>query len=135
MKEKYLPIGTVVTLKDATKKIMIIGYLPMTKDNQMFDYSACTYPEGVITSDKTLAFNHSQIDKIDFIGLEGGEQMDFSNRLKDMVSGLDTIKQVKLPEEGKEDVAVNTPVSNSQPETLSMPMQDVNSIADIMDNN
>ena len=32
MKEKYLPIGTVVTLQNAKKRIMIIGYCPV--DNE-----------------------------------------------------------------------------------------------------
>ena len=32
MKEKFLPIGTVVLLKNGTKKIMITGYLPVSKD-------------------------------------------------------------------------------------------------------
>ena len=31
MKEKYLPIGTVVTLNGGTKKVMIIGYCPPCK--------------------------------------------------------------------------------------------------------
>ena len=71
MKEKYLPIGSVVTLKDATKKIMIIGYCPVEKErNQMYDYSACLYPEGVIDSNRILLFNHNQIATIHFIGLE-----------------------------------------------------------------
>ncbi len=55
MRDKYLPIGTVVGLKGASKKLMIIGYLPVTSENQIFDYTACTYPEGVVISYKTLA--------------------------------------------------------------------------------
>lgn len=134
MKEKYLPIGTVVTLKNATKRIMIIGYLPMTKDKQIFDYSACTYPEGVVTSDKTLAFNHSQIDKINFNGLEDNEYVEFTNKLTKMVSGLDTIQQVKLPQETPTVNPVNN-VSSTTPEKLEVPSQNVNSISDIMNNN
>ena len=52
MAEKYLPLGTVVTLQGATKRIMIIGYLPMTEKNVVFDYSACIYPEGLLSSEQ-----------------------------------------------------------------------------------
>ena len=97
MKEKYLPIGTVVTLKNATKKVMITGYLPMSEENKMFDYNACTYPEGVLTADKTLAFNHDQIDKIDFMGFEDDEYKNFDNSLKDLVINWEKLKNVELP--------------------------------------
>ena len=49
MKEKFLPIGTVVLLKDATKKVMITSYLIFAKGDQeeknMYDYGGCPYPE------------------------------------------------------------------------------------------
>ncbi|MBR2587824.1 MAG: DUF4176 domain-containing protein [Bacilli bacterium] len=79
MKERFLPVGTVVTLKGADKKIMIIGYLPLRKDGALYDYSACTFPEGILEIDKILMFNHDQIDKINHIGLENKEYTDFNN--------------------------------------------------------
>lgn len=97
MKEKYLPIGTVVTLKNATKRIMIIGYLPVVGENkEVYDYSACTYPEGLLSSDKTLAFNHSQIDNINFNGLEDEESQKFNENIKTVVSGIENLKDVKF---------------------------------------
>ncbi len=110
MKEKYLPIGTVVTLKGATKKIMIMGYCPMSKDNKVFDYSACTYPEGLISAEKTLAFNHNQISEINFMGMESEEQKEFSNKVKEMLNNIDTLKNVKLP--------IDEANNNQTPETL-----------------
>ena len=101
MREKYLPIGTVVLLEGATKKIMIMGYCPMGADNKVFDYSACTYPEGLISSDKTLAFNHSQIKQIIFMGLESDEQKNFSSQIKEMLKDIDNLKNVELPNENK----------------------------------
>ena len=83
--EKYLPLGTVVMLKGAKKRIMIIGYLPVTiKDNKkmVHDYAACIYPEGIISSDSTLLFNHDQIDKIYFLGNYDGEAKELIDRLK-----------------------------------------------------
>ena len=43
--EKFLPIGTVVLLKNATKKIMITGfYVKAEGQEQVFDYTGCIYP-------------------------------------------------------------------------------------------
>ena len=99
MKEKYLLIGTVVTLKDATKKIMIIGYCPVEKEhNQMYDYSACLYPEGVIDSNRILLFNHNQIATIHFIGLEDEEQKQNNEKLKELVNNMNDLKDIKLPQ-------------------------------------
>ncbi|MEI3508196.1 MAG: DUF4176 domain-containing protein [Bacilli bacterium] len=105
MKEKYLPIGTVVTLNGGTKRVMVIGYCPIAEDKKMFDYSACTYPEGIISSDKTLAFNHEQISQIHFIGLEDSEQAEFNNKIKEMLKSLNDLKEVEL---------TNTNVVNSE---------------------
>lgn len=99
MKEKYLPIGSVVTLKDATKKIMIIGYCPVEKErNQMYDYSACLYPEGVIDSNRILLFNHNQIATTHFIGLEDEEQKQNNEKLKELVNNMTNLQEIKLPQ-------------------------------------
>ena len=42
------PIGTVVTVKDANKSMMIIGVLP-ENDGKRYDYIAVLYPEGYLT--------------------------------------------------------------------------------------
>ena len=86
MNEKYLPIGTIVTLKGATKKIMIIGYLPMTKEDVVYDYSACIFPEGVISTEQTAVFNHNQIDKIFCIGFSDEEEKNFKTELNKKTS-------------------------------------------------
>ena len=47
-----LPIGSVVLLKDATKKLVIIGVLQVNAEqNKMYDYLAVPYPEGYLGSD------------------------------------------------------------------------------------
>ncbi len=76
MKERFLPIGTVVMLKGGTKEIMITSYCVFSKgfmkdkskEKEMFDYGACSYPEGILNSDIALAFNHNQIEKIIHMG-------------------------------------------------------------------
>lgn len=98
MKEKYLPIGTVVTLKNAKKRIMIIGYCPVDNGNkQMYDYSACIYPEGLLDSNKILLFNHDQIEQINFEGLNDEEQKENNEQIKKLVSSMKNLKEVKLP--------------------------------------
>lgn len=85
MEEKYLPIGTVVLLKNGTKPIMITGYLPMPSDSTdtiMYDYSACMFPEGLMSSDQNAVFNHEQIDRILFQGLKNEESIEFLNEVK-----------------------------------------------------
>ena len=80
MEDKYLPIGTVVILKDGEKRLMITGYLPVTYDN-VYDYCGCSFPEGIFDSNLNALFNHSQIKKIYHMGLYDDESKDFFNKL------------------------------------------------------
>ena len=125
MKEKYLPIGTIVMLNGGTKRVMIIGYCPMTEDKKMFDYSSCTYPEGVISSDKTLAFNHDQIVKIEQMGLEDQEYTEFNEKIKNMVKSLNTLKDVEFPQENGN----NSVQENKSQNTTEIPILDINQTA------
>lgn len=103
MKEKYLPIGSVVTLEDATKKLMITGYLPTSEDHRVFDYNACIFPEGVLSADKTLAFNHDRIKEIHYTGFDNDEYQKFNDDLKKTVVQLGDFQKLKLPQEEKTD--------------------------------
>ena len=84
MEKSYLPIGSVVLLKNATKKIMITGFY-IESDNKIYDYVGCLYPEGVVSSTKNLVFNEDQIDKIFFIGFNDIEGQAFKNKLNDLI--------------------------------------------------
>lgn len=70
MENKYLPIGSVVMLTGGRKELLITGYCMETpqKPGKVFDYCGCMYPEGVIRSDITCVFDHSQIEKVLFLG-------------------------------------------------------------------
>lgn len=87
MPEKFLPIGSVVLLKEGTKRLMITGFCVIAKDNsnKIYDYCGCLYPEGVISSDQTALFNHEQIDKIYYIGLNDDENNEFQKTLKELL--------------------------------------------------
>lgn len=93
MKEKYLPIGTVVLLKNAKKKVMITGFctVPNSEPNVMFDYSGCMYPEGFVSNTQTALFNHNQIEKIFYIGYESEEENEFKQKLNDVIK---TVKMI-----------------------------------------
>lgn len=66
-----LPIGSVVVLKDSEKALMIIGILPRSGES-VRDYVGVLYPEGFISSDMFLVFDHKDIDVILFRGFYGG---------------------------------------------------------------
>lgn len=85
-KEKYLPIGTVVLLKNATKRVMITGFCAIEdkEKNTMWDYSGCMYPEGFLASNQTCLFNHEQIEKIYYLGLIDEEEENFKTKLKEL---------------------------------------------------
>ena len=59
MEEKYLPIGSIVTVKDINKKLMIIGYYSLEYKNsvKLYDYVGCSYPEGMLLKNNTFSFN------------------------------------------------------------------------------
>jgi hypothetical protein len=74
-----LPIGSVVYLKEGTKKIMILNRGPLVvidKKTQMFDYSGCVYPTGLV-QDQVLYFNQKNIDKVLFKGFVDEDEVRF----------------------------------------------------------
>lgn len=85
MKEKYLPIGTVVTKKGSSKKYMIVGYLPTIYTGKLitYDYSAYPYPEGFILKNQNGYFNHEEIEKIDYMGYDSVEYHQFLSNVMD----------------------------------------------------
>ena len=83
IKPKYLPVGTVVLLENGTKRVMINGFCTMdaNKPDKIYDYSGVLFPEGSLSSDQTLLFDHSQIVRVDHYGLEDQEEKDFKVKL------------------------------------------------------
>lgn len=78
MLEGLLPIGTVVLLKNSTKKVMIIGLCQKEIESEaVWDYAGCVYPEGYMGPDKTFLFNNDQIDKVFAVGYQDEEQFAF----------------------------------------------------------
>ena len=80
---KYLPVGTVVKLKNGNKRIMITGFCCRVENepNKIYDYTGCLYPEGYISDKDILLFNHDQIENIYHLGLIDQEQINLNNKL------------------------------------------------------
>lgn len=86
--DKYLPIGSVVLLENANKRVMITGFCVTPNDGKspMYDYIACLYPEGVLNTEKNLLFNHEQIKQIYAIGYSDDEEKKFKQLLKENIN-------------------------------------------------
>ena len=91
--DKFLPLGSVVLLKNAKKSIMIMGYgFTGEVDNsvKVFDYSACLYPEGFLDPNKSILFDHESIEKVEFLGFDDDRSKEWR---KFFVDNLDDIKK------------------------------------------
>jgi hypothetical protein len=85
--KKYLPIGTVLMLKGGSKRVMITGFVCNNQeDRKVYDYSGCLYPEGILSSNNTLLFNHDQIEKVDYLGYSDEEEKEFKKKLNDLLN-------------------------------------------------
>lgn len=79
---KYLPLGSVVMLKEGTKRIIIYGRKQIAVETgEIYDYVACFYPEGNISAEYTFLFNHENIDKVIFSGYADEEDAEFQKVL------------------------------------------------------
>ena len=88
MFERTLPIGSVVRLKGADKRVMIIGYCKYKLgDNEtIYDYAGCVYPEGFFSADTTALFDHEQIERIYALGYQNDERFEFEEQLKEAIA-------------------------------------------------
>lgn len=86
--EKFLPIGTVVLLKEGKKRMMITGFMASIDNKDIYDYSGCLYPEGFLSSDQICLFNHEQIDKVYSLGYQDDESKEFMENLKKLEEKL-----------------------------------------------
>ena len=89
--QEFLPIGTVVLLKEATRKVLIIGFAQVEENNKkIWDYVGCVYPVGVISNNTSLLFDKEQIDKVISLGYSDNEDKAFR---KDLQTNLSRIKR------------------------------------------
>ncbi|MBQ6539373.1 MAG: DUF4176 domain-containing protein [Bacilli bacterium] len=87
VEKEFLPLGSVVLLKEASKKIMIVGFLTSRMDDEstVYDYAGCLFPEGILTSDESLLFNEEDIEEVIARGYENDEVKEFNSKLKEIL--------------------------------------------------
>ena len=121
--DKYLPIGSVVMLDGGEKRVMITGYACTSDDEPdvVYDYMGCLFPEGIVSTDENLLFNHDQILVLYHLGLIDEEEEDFMDDLEDMLeNGTSTDEETPVETAPVEAAPTETPVEAPQgaPETL-----------------
>lgn len=100
--KKYLPLGSVVLMKNAKKRVMITGYAVKAPESgdRLWDYIGCLWPEGMITPDKNLLFDHKDIQQIYAIGYSDDEQKRFMSILDKAIN----LREERLSKENVTDV-------------------------------
>jgi len=81
-----LPIGSVVLLNGADKRLMIIGVIQVNPDDgKEYDYLACLYPEGFVGPEHTYLFDRGEIAEISAEGFADAEHDTFRARLAELL--------------------------------------------------
>ena len=79
----YLPVGSVVLLKGAKQKVVVLGYaVKEDGEDKIWDYLGAPFPVGIIKSDMNLLFDKSQITKIYHTGYKDEDSVKFLEALE-----------------------------------------------------
>ncbi|EJS05250.1 DUF4176 domain-containing protein [Bacillus sp. MYb56] len=83
MNSQLFSIGSIVILKEGTKKLMIFGRKQQVETDEVrkFDYMGCPYPEGYINPNFTYLFNHDDIHEVVSTGYEDQEERTFQENV------------------------------------------------------
>lgn len=83
-----LPIGSVVLLKNSTKKVMIMGWCQHEAGNNeiLYDYAGCIFPEGYLNANSTYLFDHTQIDTVHHLGYINEEQQELKETAEMLIA-------------------------------------------------
>ena len=80
----FLPLGSIVLLKEATRYVVVMGYAVSEEQNdKIWDYLGCAYPIGVVDPTKNLLFDKGQIEKVIFKGFVDEEGNEFRKKLEE----------------------------------------------------
>lgn len=101
---KYLPIGTIVKLKNVDKLTIIAGYFPRGEANNghVWDYSAFPYPEGIIDNEKIVQFDNEAIEKVVVMGYQDELQMQFIRAVMSKSEEIKAAGEQKVANENSE---------------------------------
>lgn len=82
MNNQLLPIGSVVSLEGAEKKLMVMGVFPTEGDSgKMYDYIGVPYPEGFLNDETMFLFMHKDVKTIEFLGFINAEHQGYRHQL------------------------------------------------------
>lgn len=96
----YLPLGSVVTLIDGTKPLMIYGRKQMQTNSQnVWDYVACLYPEGNLGENYNIFFQQEEIAGILHKGYEGEDEAQMLKLLNETQTSSNSKQNAKKENE------------------------------------
>jgi len=115
--EDWLPIGSVVKVKNFHRSFMILGRaIQNATDDKFYEYCACLFPDGYMGGDLYF-FNQDDIDKVESKGFE--DEYEQMYRLSHL-DGLDAKaleEKAKSLETETETASSETEIPETQPET------------------
>ncbi len=92
MYDYLLPNGSVVLLKEAERKLMIIGRLVLgNEDDTIYDYAGVLHPDGLLMGDEMYFFMHEDIDKIYFMGCQDEEELAYHRDFLEELGELEVV--------------------------------------------
>ena len=96
MTDFLLPIGSVVSLNNGNKKLMVIGVKQMESENpkKIYDYLGVVYPEGFVGENAVFLFDHKDILDVIHTGYKNLEYENFNI----IISKIEDEIVNKLPE-------------------------------------
>ena len=95
-----LPIGSVVLLKGAEVRLMIVGrILSDEKKEAVYDYAGCVYPIGLTDSNELYFFNRDAIERIFFVGFQDGEELSLREEVLSQLGELKIVNGKIVPVE------------------------------------
>ncbi len=84
--KKLYPIGTILTLKNSYKKLMITGrFVKSPEDEKVYHYAACFYPHGIISTKENILFD---TENIEFVIHEGYTDLDEYVLVKEITKAI-----------------------------------------------
>lgn len=90
--EGLLPIGSVVLLIGGNHRVMITGYgQKMTdRDDAIFDYVACPFPEGFLSAEQNYLFNREQVQQVFHVGYQTEGQAAYVDKVE---AGIASVRE------------------------------------------
>lgn len=93
----YLPVGTVVVLKDRISKLIVVTSFQVEAYDTpglYFDYGGADYPLGGVTEGAVFGFNRSSIGKVVHMGYEN-EQWEVMKQETYRLTRADAVKAAR----------------------------------------